>query len=686
VTSQLAYRPDIDGLRGLAVLLVVAYHAFPDFRTGGFVGVDVFFVISGYLITQIVLGSLQTRTFSLAEFYRRRVRRIVPALLAVMTTCCIVAWFLLLPGELQWFGRSLAWCASFLANIFFARAGGYFLRAAESFPLLHLWSLGVEEQFYFAWPVLLLVAAKYGVTVRVLAIVIVTSLAISIWGAWYSPTPYFFYPTSRGWELAVGGLLAAWQSDARRKAPSDVLWSGGRQLGSLAGITLIVAGGVFWTADKAIPGLWSALPTAGAALLIAADGRALVSRCLLCNRPMIFTGKISYPLYLWHWPLFSFTHIVLGHPPPVALAAAECVIAFAAAYATYRWIEAPIRYGRAGRNAVPALLAGLVCLLLIGIGATKGWMPGRLSGPAVMAWDAAVRDWRFPSESEFGQGSKFGFATLSSRGAGKAVFIGDSHLQQYWSRMAQVIDSHGDSARSAVLVTRAGCPMLPGLNVRGRGHDCNNHFDFAMAQALKPDVDTVVFGAFWENYFLGEYSVKSPHPQLYRVDDESRKTLAVDSPGTEIAFQQFQEAIARLVSSGRRVFIVLSNPTSPLFIPRLRPAIRLSLQGSGSFTLGVGPVVDAEPFESYASSLMNRLRDIAARTGAKALDPRSTLCNGMICPASDSDGMPRYIDSSHLRNFAAREHASFIDETLLGRVGSVRSDAAVGSQLPLFKQ
>ena len=670
-----AYRPDIDGLRGLAVLLVVAYHAFPNFRTGGFVGVDVFFVISGYLITQLVLAGLKTRTFSLAEFYRRRVRRIVPALLVVMTTCCIVTWFLFLPGELQWFGRSLAWCASFLANMFFAGAGGYFARAAESFPLLHLWSLGVEEQFYLAWPVLLILAAKYGVTLRVLVIVIATSLALSIWGAWYSPTPYFYYPTSRGWELALGGLLAAWQSDARRQAALDALWSGGSQLSALAGITLIVAGGVFWSAGTPVPGLWSALPTVGAALLIAGGGRAPVNRWFLCSRPMIFVGKISYPLYLWHWPLFSFTHIVLGHPPSAAFAAAECAIAFAAAYATYRWVEAPIRYGTAGRNAVPALLGGLVCLALIGIGATKGWIAGRLSGSTVMAWDTAIRDWHFPSESKFGE---FGVITISSHGAGKAVFIGDSHLQQYWSRLAQVIDSHGDSARSAVLVTRAGCPMLPGLNVRGRGHDCNDHFDFAMAQALKPDVDTVVFGAFWENYFLGEYSVKSPRPRLYRVADASHETLALDSPGTKIAFQQFQEAISRLVSSGRRVFIVLSNPTSPLFIPHFPSAIRLSLQGSGNFTLGDPPLVDAEPFESYVSPLMNRLRDIAARTGAKTLDPRFTLCDGMICPAGDSNGVPRYIDSSHLRNFAAREHASFMDETLLGRVGS--------SQLPLLKQ
>jgi peptidoglycan/LPS O-acetylase OafA/YrhL len=664
--ATLAYRPDIDGLRGLAVILVVAYHALPNLRTGGFVGVDVFFVISGYLITQLVLAGQQARTFSLAEFYRRRVRRIVPALLVVLTTCCIVGWFLLLPGELQWFGRSLSRCAAFLANMFFAGTGGYFAPAEESFPLLHLWSLGVEEQFYLAWPVMLMLAAKYGATERFLVIAIATSLAISIWGGWYSPAQYFYYPVSRGWELAVGGLLAARQLGAPAKRIVGVSSSLVSPISSLVGLTLIIAGGVFWTADKPVPGMWSVLPTVGAALLIAAGGRAPVNRGFLGSRPMIFVGKISYPLYLWHWPLFSFTRIVLGHAPQAGLAAAECVIAFVAAYATYRWVEAPIRYGRFSRRAVPALLVGLACLALLGVGSSRSWITGRLSGPTVAAWDAAARDWHFPSETKFGERFGFGVVIASSRGPGKAVFIGDSHLQQYWPRMAQLIDNHGDTARSVQLVTRAGCPMLPGLEVRGRGHHCNDHFEFAMAQALKPDVDTVVFGAFWENYFLGEYSVKRPRPQVYRVADDAHETLAMDSPGTQIAFEQFQVMISELVSSGRRVYIVLSNPTSPLFEPHPPPELRISPHAS-SVALDFGAVVDAAPFESYVAPLMNRLRDIAARSGAKAIDPRLTLCDGMDCPASDSNGLPRYIDSNHLRGFAAREYASFIDETLLGR-------------------
>jgi peptidoglycan/LPS O-acetylase OafA/YrhL len=694
--SAIVYRPDIDGLRGMAVALVVAYHAFPKFRTGGFIGVDVFFVISGYLITQIILTDLQAKTFSLAEFYRRRVRRIVPALLVVMAVCCIFGWLLLLPSELQWLGKSISWCAPFLANVFFARTGAYFDRAAELNPLLHLWSLGVEEQFYLAWPVLLILMAKYRMTKLALAAVIATSLAISIWGGWYAPTPFFYYPISRGWELGVGGLLAAWQLGTLRKPAADD--SSGRSLdaharwsvsqaSSLVGLALITAGGMFWTADKPIPGIWSVIPTTGAALLIAAGSGTAVNRWFLGCRPMMFVGRISYPLYLWHWPLFSFTRVVLGRAPPPAMAASAIVLAFAAAYVTYRYVEIPIRYGELARKAVPGLLTGLAAVALLGAAANVRWIHGRLSGPTFAAWDEAVTDWHFSGENIFDRRSGFTLTQVPSHGSGKALFIGDSHIQQYWPRVAHVIDMHPDSARTAVFVTKEGCPPLPGVNARQRGRNCDRLFDFAMEQALRRDVDTVVFGAFWEDYFLGEYLVNAPRPRVYNVADNARETLGLDSPGTQVAFEQFQRSVSRLVSSGRRVFIVLSNPTSPLFDPLFPPEIRLSPHVSRSFHLGSGPRIDAGPFESYVAPLMSRLRNIAAQTGAKAVDPRLALCDGMICPATDSDGMPRYLDSNHLRGFAARERASFIDEMLLGRdTQSGASVSSIGSQVPLFKQ
>jgi peptidoglycan/LPS O-acetylase OafA/YrhL len=692
--AALNYRPDIDGLRGVAVGLVVAYHAFPNFRTGGFIGVDVFFVISGYLITQLVLSGLQRGTFSLSEFYRRRVRRIVPALIVVMMACCVFGWLLLLPSELKWLGKSMKWCVPFLANVYFARTGGYFDRVAELNPLIHLWSLGVEEQFYLAWPVLLIFAVKRGVTMRVLGAVTGISLAFSIWSAWHGPTPHFYNPASRAWELAVGGMLAAWplviprgRAKADLSSSRSLRGSAGHAI-SLVGLTLIVVGGVFWSANTPIPGIWSAIPTAGAALLIGVGPQATANRWFLASRPMTFIGRISYPLYLWHWPLFSFTRIVLGHRPEPALALGEIVIAFAGAYATYRLVELPIRSGELGRKAVPALLAGLALLALVGAAIDARWIAGRLTGPIITQWNAAVTDWHYPGDSNIDKRTGFGTLTVTSRRDRKALFIGDSHIQQYWPRVKRVIDAHPESARSAVFAAYLGCPPMPGIRSPWRETNCSGFFDYAMQRAYQPDVDTVVFGAFWEYYFLGEYSANYSVPRVYGVPAFARAPLQLDSPSTQIAFEQFQRAVAGLVASGRRVFIVLSNATSPQFEPLFPPELRLSLHLPRALPPGSAPRVDAGPFESFVAPLTRRLQDIAAQTGAKAIDPRLSLCEGMICPAADSNELPLYLDSNHLNGSNARERASFVDEMLLGpeEAPSAASVPGVGPQRLLIEQ
>lgn len=690
--AALTYRPDIDGLRGLAVTLVVVYHAFPKVRTGGFVGVDVFFVISGYLITRLILAGLQAEAFSAGEFYRRRVRRIVPAALVVMTACCIFGWLALLPTELEWLGKSISYSAAFLANVFFARSGSYFDRTAESNPLLHLWSLGVEEQFYLVWPVLLILAVRHGVTIRVLVAVIATSLAISIWGAWYSPTQHFFYPASRAWELAGGGILAALQLVAPRGPATaflsrqSALWFGAPAL-SLAGLALIVAGGLCWTPDNPVPGIWSVIPTAGALMLIAAGPQAPVNGWILGSTPLAFVGRISYPLYLWHWPLLSFTRVALGHPPQAPLAAAEITFSFVAAYATYRLVEAPIRFGELGRRAVPGLLAGLAVLTLIGAAAGTRVIPGRLSGPLFTKWDAAVTDWPYPEDTDFDRRFGFGTVAVASHRDRKVLFVGDSHIQHYWPRVKHVIDTRPDSARSAVFTTYRGCPPMPAIASTWRGWNCSRSFHFALAQAFRPDVDTVVFGAFWEKYFLGEYLVDHSRQQVRGSQADTRAPLELDSPGTQIAFQHFRAALTRLVSSGRRVFIVLSNPTSPRFDPLFPPEIRLSPHLPGALAPGSAPSIDAAAFEAFVAPLMSRLRDIAAQTGAKVLDPRSTLCDGMICPAAGPDGIPLYLDSNHLSGHAARERASFLDEILLGpQLQSAPVVSVSGTQALPFKQ
>jgi peptidoglycan/LPS O-acetylase OafA/YrhL len=672
VYPSITYRPDIDGLRAIAITMVIAYHAFPGMLPGGFTGVDVFFVISGYLITQLVLTDLQRETFSLLGFYQRRVRRIVPALLVVLAACFAVAWLTLLPGEFRWFGRSVLWSAPFLANVFFAHVTGYFDPGAHYNVLLHLWSLGVEEQFYLAWPILLLLAMRYDVTMRALGAVVAASFAISVWGAHTAPIVHFFLPGARAWELAIGAMLAARQLGAPRAAVTGNASSGTGPWGSyrrwvpLAALALIAAGALLLTADDMLPGAWALIPTTGAALLIAAGPHSLVNRRFLAATPLVLVGQLSYSLYLWHWPLFVFARAIWGQELPPAMIAGVIAITCAAAWVTYHLVETPMRRGALGQRAFPTLLAGLAGFTALGSLTTDGHFPGRLSGPQFAAWEAAVDDWDITSGGSLDERRGFEILTQHSRRAATTLFIGDSHMQQYWPRVTYLVHTYPDKARSVLFMGYAGCPILPGVNSLRQPRDCDSFFTYATAQAFQPQIDTVVFGAFWELYLLGEFSLEE-HQGIYSTQDLLRRQLRLDSRGTQIALEQFERQLVKLVSSGRRVFIVLSNPTSPQFDPpALVPSrVRLSLGRPGVFAANPGRYVDAAPFEAFVAPLMNRLREVAVRAGAQVIDPRSTLCAGMMCPAVAADGTPLFIDSNHLRASFAREQASFLDETLL---------------------
>ena len=612
------YRPDIDGLRGVAISLVIAYHALPATVPGGIIGVDVFFVISGYLITRLVLASSQQGSFSLSGFYQRRVRRIVPALLVVLAAVYAISWYALLPNEFRWLGKSMLWCGPFLANVFFSHVTGYFDVAADDNLLLHLWSLAVEEQFYLVWPLLLMVAVRYGATRRVLGAVIVASLAISVWGAHYYPLVHFFLPGARAWELAVGGMLAARQLEA--VGASGAWWSRGHW-DALAGLALIAAGAVLLSAANAFPGAWGAIPTLGAALLIGAGPDSWINRRLLGSRPLVFVGRVSYSLYLWHWPMFALTRGIWGRELPAAAIAGVIAAAFAAATLSYYLVETPLRRGALGRAAVPALLAGLIGFTALGAATADNRIAGRLSGTAFNAWEQAIQDWHISGEGSVQSRDGFETITLRSHRETTALFIGDSHIQQYWPRIVYLIDSQPEAARSVLFAAYAGCPGLPGMDNLRQPRNCDGFFAYATEQAFQPRVDTVVFGDFWELYLLGEYRLDS-RQGVFSSGDFLRIPLRLDSPATLRALQQFESLLARLVASGRRVFIVLSNPTSPQFDPAsmVPPRVRLSPRTPRLLSADRERRIDAAPYESYVAPLMSRLRAIAARDAQRRVE------------------------------------------------------------------
>lgn len=295
------YRPDIDGLRAVAVIVVVAYHAFPQLMPGGFIGVDVFFVISGYLISGIILGAVATDTFSYANFYARRIRRIFPALAVVLAAVAVAGWFLLYVDDYQRLGRHIAAGAGFASNFLLWRESSYFDVAVELKPLLHLWSLAIEEQFYLAWPLLLVFASRWtrGPLLLVLAIG-TASFLVSIWQVRIDRTPAFFSPWTRFWELLAGATLACIEIDRVLKVRLD-RWLSIHALPDAAaviGSTMIVAGLVLIDATRVFPGLWVLLPVGGTFLLLVAGPRAMVNRAMLSLPPIVWIGLISYPLYL----------------------------------------------------------------------------------------------------------------------------------------------------------------------------------------------------------------------------------------------------------------------------------------------------------------------------------------------------------------------------------------------------
>ncbi|WP_426148752.1 acyltransferase family protein [Polaromonas sp. DSR2-3-2] len=372
--SHPKYRADIDGLRALAVLSVVIFHAFPTRLVGGFIGVDIFFVISGFLISTIIFSNLRSDSFSYLEFYRRRIRRIFPALVVVLLACLGLGWFGLLAGEYQQVGRHTLGGIGFISNLMLWSEAGYdyFNTASESKPLLHLWSLAIEEQFYIIWPLLLVLLWKRrGNFVGVACSIALVSFAFNVLSFPEHAQAAFYSPLSRFWELIIGGLLAY---ALMHKAGSMARYANAQ---STLGMALIVAGLVFVNSERAFPGWWALLPTLGAALLISAGPLAWFNKTVLSNPVAVWFGKISYPLYLWHWPLLSLAMLWNNEETPAGPVRLGLVLlAIALAWLTYKFIELPIRVGNTG--STPQLVGAfcLVGLLAMPIVLLNGF-PGR---------------------------------------------------------------------------------------------------------------------------------------------------------------------------------------------------------------------------------------------------------------------------------------------------------------------
>lgn len=625
---QLTYRRDIDGLRAVAVLAVVGYHAFPATVRGGFVGVDVFFVISGFLITSILLQEAHDGRFSIPNFYKRRIRRIFPALLVVMASILFAGWFLLLPREFETVGKNTLASALFAANLVLMRGVGYFEPSEDLNPLLHLWSLGVEEQFYIFWPILISLGVRFRLRpMTSIAAIAIASFAFNVWQTGQHPTANFYDPISRFWELLLGAALAQSRLSGFHLSviPSQIA----SVFGSiLIGVAILLVRDTF-----DFPGWWALLPTLGSALVILAGENAILNRTVLASPPAVFIGLISYPLYLWHWPLFAFARLVMAAPASTLLASVLVVGAFLLAILTYYLVELPIRRTRS-RRAVAALVAGSLVSAMVGSMGALAILPTRAAifdGPQIEEVVRAQNDWVHVDSID-----------LLKPGQHATLFIGDSYMQQYYPRIERIAPV---SSRGILLRTLPGCAPLQGVD-RISIH-CSTFVDAAFARAAKPDVDRIVIAASWFGFLhRGDY---------YSLDDPLHRPL--NALQEERAFQQLARTLKRLRESGKKIAIVLSHPSDKAS----GPYARIARSGVGWRVLPPHEINLAQ-FQITTATAQNRLRRLAQESGAEIIDPTNYLCSRGKCATTSPSGIPLYSDDTHLRATYVRDHVTYLDK------------------------
>jgi peptidoglycan/LPS O-acetylase OafA/YrhL len=629
---MLPYRPDIDGLRALSVLAVIFFHAkIPGFA-GGYVGVDVFFVISGYLITQVLMARSGDGLWAqLGEFYARRCRRILPALIAMLLASTLVAYWLFLPGQLRRFGEQLAFSAGLVGNLPPWREGGYFELQAPFAPLVHLWSIAVEEQFYLAFPLVFLVAGRALRRGRraLLCGAALVSFALCVWASYHTPVANFFLAPSRAWELLLGAVVALGAGGSLSAHPAREM---------LAGIALLTVIGCVIGYDSGMryPGLYAVAPCLGTAILLvtAARSPSRIARWLSA-KPLVFTGLISYSLYLWHVPILAFAGYYYVRPLPPWHVALLLLSTYLLSAASWRYVEAPVRRRSLLTTDSRFLsLAASATAVIASLGLIM-WqsdgLPGRL--------DEA--DARLLSEPDrLHQGAKdCADRSLSTIAAGvlcrygpsdasaDVVVWGDSHAIALLPAYERIASAHG--VRVHLAVTSSCRPLLGVISETAapdRSQRCAEFNEAAIGAIDAIDPILVILNAYWT------------YPDLALAATADGE-LAEGSP----LFQRGFERTLRAIDEHRRKICVVGGvPTLEYLMPYAYAMARRR---------GIDPefiALRASEAKAQHSELDRHFSELRRRHAFTLVDPKATLCTSGTCAIVSADGRSLYRDTNHL--------------------------------------
>lgn len=646
------YRPDIDGLRAIAVLTVVFYHAGVPGPSGGFLGVDVFFVISGFLITNIIADEILRGEFSLVSFYERRARRILPALSVVVLTTLIVGWFLMLPAEFKNLGMSSLATALFVSNIYFTLTLNYFTTAADFAPLVHTWSLAVEEQFYLFFPPLLaFLLIKYGTrtAVRTVIILSIASLVAAIVMLPTFPRPTFFLIVTRAWELGVGALLAIMAI----RPPSN---SSLRELLATSSLLAILIPVFAYDSSTPFPGLAAVPAVLGSAGLILAGGigyGSTVNR-ILAHRLLVWIGLISYSLYLWHWPILAYLRLLLGTVNlPIAVGLVAAATSVLCAWGSYLFVERPFRrrppQGFSAKSIF--LFSGSSILALVALGGllyTFDGIPDRLS--ASIQAVAATKGDRNPRHAEcLTRLPKDGLCALGSAARdGDPVdflFWGDSHADA----MMPAIDLAAQASnKRGVYAGTSACPPVIDIRKEPEIRACTTLKTSVWAYLQeRSDVPLVILAARWTLPTEGtRYRDEPGSPfRLVWTGDHTARPLKNDS--ATLLEAGLQATVQAILATGRSVVIIGPTPEVGWDVPNVLARNQM---------LGL-PLPEGVSKEEYnkrsgrTEALLARIADSSRQV--RYIPLSDSICSLENCAIRDNTGLPLYIDDNHISRSAA---------------------------------
>lgn len=648
------YRPDIDGLRAVAVLSVVAFHAFPNWLKGGFIGVDIFFVISGFLISTIIFENLDRGTFSFAEFYARRIKRIFPALLLVLIASFSFGWFVLLADEYKQLGKHIAAGAGFVSNFVLWNESGYFDNAAYTKPLLHLWSLGIEEQFYIVWPLFLWLSHKRRFNLLFLSIITAfASFYLNIKHVETDSVADFYSPQTRFWELMSGSILA-WITLYKPSFSADTAIGLDRWLSkiifsdprdndgttlvnaiSTLGIMLLFYG--FWRIDKDLgfPGKWATIPVLGTVMVILAGSQSWVNRNILSHRILVWFGLISFPLYLWHWPLLSLSRVVAGQDPSQGLRIAVVSLSIVLAWLTYKLIERPIRFGKCGKLKVTILT-----LLMVTVGFT-GYSTYERNGLQFRTIAKQAQDFDYtPGFVGYTTcntpdlkvaGITLDYCLTSKTQAANAAIIGDSHAEDKFHGLVAL-----DRENNWMLIGNPSCPPVSDVSVEGDQKGCQVKFKVIIDYIIKNKKINNVVLSYFGNYFKTTAYAADHIRDKVGPQDVKISSSIFSGDRQELFYDGLNSTIKRLIGNGKTVTLFIDVPELP-FMPK--DCFRDKLKKCEV------PRKEVMTRQAEMRNMISRLK--TENPGLKIFDPIDLICGEDEC-SYKRDDIIIYKDSHHL--------------------------------------